>query len=279
MATLFPKLIYPLSLILSFLAGERRQLTVRACFNSALTVHNPRQHYQRSNNSKLTVQRLAMTQTQHTTRSCSSSNSNNNLQRSHLQNNSNSNSNKSTKFATLLLLLLISCHTAAAATAQSRFFYTGQETQVKVRAQRETNDAAAASAEAERAEVTSCCQGAAAVSVEPVTVSSNIAQHITPYPPHPPARLGAVETLHIWVRAPDPVPVAVPVAVAVTVAVDSLSLCFCFCFSSSCLPRLPLPRPTHLTVDSLLFDKAHCEWTAAPSAAPLPPFGATPTWH
>lgn len=135
-----------------------------------------------------------MTQTQHTTRSCSSSNSsnsnnsNNNLQRRHhlcrLQ------------FATLslLLLCLISClATADAATAQSRFYYTeaaaavgGSETQGKVRVQRETNDAAAAVDE--RAEVTSCCQGAAAVSVEPVTVSCS-SIYPSPLPPTPPTRL------------------------------------------------------------------------------------------
>ncbi|XP_030563047.1 uncharacterized protein LOC115764265 [Drosophila novamexicana] len=97
-----------------------------------------------------------MTQTQHTTRSCSSSSSD--LQ--HAQQRRRRQMPK--QISALLLLLLFSCGaavTTAAATAQSRIY---------ARPQRAIDDAAA---EVEAAEATSCCQGAAAASVEPVTLA------------------------------------------------------------------------------------------------------------
>ncbi|KAH8397974.1 hypothetical protein KR222_007606 [Zaprionus bogoriensis] len=109
-----------------------------------------------------------MTQTQHTTRSCSSSNSNNNLQPAHTQQRCRPRQlSRPLQFATLLLLLLISCNNAAAASAQLQSYNIAAGMPGKVRTQRETNDAAAVVDE--RAEVTSCCQGAAAA--EPVTLS------------------------------------------------------------------------------------------------------------
>ncbi|XP_034483725.1 vascular endothelial growth factor C [Drosophila innubila] len=117
-----------------------------------------------------------MTQTQHTTRSCSSSSSSNDLQHAHQRRRRQ----MSTQLLTLFLLLLISC--SAAATAQSRFFYNSADAQGKVRTQRQTSvDAAATVAADETAEATSCCQGAAAASVEPVTLSLDLSNVTADY--------------------------------------------------------------------------------------------------
>ncbi|XP_017871696.1 PREDICTED: uncharacterized protein LOC108619557 isoform X1 [Drosophila arizonae] len=123
-----------------------------------------------------------MTQTQHTMRSCSSSSSD--LQ--HAQ--QRRRRQMSTHCSTLLLLLLvISCgiSVAFAATAQSRL----SQPQGRIRPPREIYEddagaaaaAAAAAADAEAAEATSCCQGAAATSVEPVTLSLELGNVTTDY--------------------------------------------------------------------------------------------------